>query len=273
MIAKKRLTGRESPAPELPHYFESPPTPARPPRMTKIPTNSITVIEGPSGLYDQVTLYRLHAYAPPKVFEGCGGLLSLCFNRLWHSPLDEKGIDTDAKPGNRVLRAKLVALAERASSGQRAAELDVRRAWRVVDWEVRVRAAALMDLAGWHEHASAFRALPPIVGEASLTGAGGILRRAYHHGDRESTKALRGAKPYRRDQTESARVSDGRTMKAFPACDVGRSLSYALQAVPEVHRLIGDPWWPYRGRTALALGLEAGGHARMCVDQIGRAHV
>ncbi|MFS8070110.1 MAG: hypothetical protein ACMG6S_27410, partial [Byssovorax sp.] len=68
------------------------------------------------------------------------------------------------------------------------------RGWMAVDWVVRVYMAAWMKRAGLAAHASALRALPPIVDMASLEASTEVMRAARAAWDAARNAALKAAR-------------------------------------------------------------------------------
>lgn len=244
----------------LPGWMSSPETPSAPERVEKIPEEQVSVVECDGRLFDRITLYRLHHYAPPASFRAAGGLLGAYLRNAWH-PVYVDGPDTDAKPENAEIRAHLAALGAEAAASPTSPALEQRRAWRVVDWEIRTYAAAHLELAGWGDYAAEFRTLPPITGPSLPRGAATVFRKAHRDTDRASTAALQGRRPYvKRGETAGDR------MRLASRGNPGVRLAGMLgDTVPRVASRVRGDVMP-RERTDMGRAVLAGAHARTCID-------
>jgi hypothetical protein len=264
---------KRSSGPELPDWMRSPPTPEHPEHMdaTEPPDDLRTVVEISGRLYDRITLYRWHDYTPPAVLDKAGAILATYLRREWSSYYGRgAGLDTDARPENRERRAELVTLATEAAAGRQSPALERLRAWRIIDWRIRMEAAAKLELAGWTDYAAAFRALPPITGPRALPrGAATLFRKAHRDTDKASTAALQGVRPYRRDLSKPAaeRYANERTRRL----DVGEHPAHALEqaareALPVLTKIVKADEVPSSERTDLGRALLASAYARMCIE-------
>lgn len=105
---------------------------------------------------------------------------------------------SDHLPNNRIRTRLLVPLLPTILNTRAAAEIMVRRSWMAVDWLVRVYTPAWLELAGLAAHASALRALTPIVDAASGEASKGVTRAARAAWDdarHAALKAIRRANP------------------------------------------------------------------------------
>jgi hypothetical protein len=258
---------------QLPDWMYSPPTPERakllePGPDGKPPADGTEVVRCGDALYDRIVLYRLHEYAPPAIFEKAGPIMSGYLRWQWGVTFPRVGRpSTDESPENRGRRAELLALAERCAAAGTSAVVERRRAWRLIDWKVRTKTAALLELAGWGEYAAAYRALPPIAGPTLPRGAASIFRAVERETDKASTAALKGRRPYKRDRA-SDRADHGRVARLWGADDRADRIGLAVRnAFPEIFRRhIRDDDVPQRERTDLGRALQAGGYARICID-------
>jgi hypothetical protein len=121
-------------------------------------------------------------------------------------------------PSDRTRTRLLVPLLPKILNTYATREILVRRAWMAVDWLVRVYTAAWLKRAGLAPHASALRALPPIVDVASGEASKEVTRAARAAWDaarHAALKAIRKANP--------AAVSDDSLNKAMRKAEaVGR---------------------------------------------------
>jgi hypothetical protein len=256
---------------QLPEWMYSPPTPERAERIEpgpdgKPPADGTLVVRCGDALYDRIVLYRLHEYTPPAIFEKAGPILTGYLRWQWGATFPRVGRpSTDERPENRVRRAEILALAERCAAAGTSAAIERRRAWRMIDWKVRTKAAALLDLAGWSEYASGFRALPPIVWPSLPRGAAALFRKAERETDKASSAALEGRHPYSRRRPNHH--DSGRTFKLDPD-SLSHPLSLAVKdAMPDMYRQhIRDDSVPSRERTDLGRAVLVSGYTRICID-------
>lgn len=231
---------------KLAHWLYSPPTPEKPERIQagangNPPADATAVVDCGGDLYDRIVLYRTHRHTlrSPRQLSP----MMEAFFALWW----EKH-ETDDRPENREVRAQILALAAEASGG---AEVDRRRAWRVIDFQVRENAPVVLDLAGFGAHADAYRRLPEIVGPKLPRAAVQTFRAAHRDTDRASTARVRTGGHDRRPW-----------MHAGLAWHLERA---ARLTVPGLEDMFEET---YRTKmTPLGLGLLAKGYARICVER------
>jgi hypothetical protein len=261
---------KTSPETQLPRWMRSPPTSEHPEHMdaTEAPEDLRTVVEISGRLYDRITLYRWHDYAPPAALDQAGPILSTYLRREWVSYYGGgQGNDTDARPENRERRAELVTLATEAAAGRQSPALERRRAWRIIDWRIRTEAAAKLDLAGWTDYGAAFRALPPITGPRALPrGAATLFRKAHRDTDKASTAALLGRRPYKRDRSRPIAEERANERTRRPENPAHALEHAAREALPALRRVVKADEVPPSERTDLGRALQAGAYARMCVE-------
>lgn len=252
---------------ELPAWMRSPPTPEKPEHVEPGPEDEpahvpTVVVECGGRLWDRMVVYEPHRYERPAVIDRAGPILSTYLREEWQPQDSIHGAGTDEDPENREIRASIVALATEASAGRQSPGIERRRAWRVVDWQVRTGAAAMLELAGWLDYAAAFRTLPAITGPELPRGAPALFREALRATNKASTDALRGVRPYRRDRSKVLAWNQERTRRLSPP-NPQYHLAWAVEEVfPSIRRAMReDRPTPPLGRATLA-----GAYARICID-------
>jgi hypothetical protein len=245
---------------ELPVWLRSPPTPTNPEHVEPGPDGApprppVAVVESGGCLWDRHACYAPHRYAL-AVPDEAGAVLITVLQMWWSRH------DTDERPQNAAVRQTIQQLAHAAAGSRLSRALERRRAWRLVDWDLRVATPAFLDLAGFGERADRIRALPPLRRPDLPPGATGVLRAASREADEASTAALEGRRPYRRRVGKA--TGEDRASSAHRCAWHGLpSLEYVAR---ELFPSIKEATRSYPKPTALSRGLEAGGHARICIE-------
>lgn len=253
----KRTTKKTLPDPA---WLHSPPTPEHPERLQgdKPPADRSTVVQvlGTGAMYDRITIYRWHSHTPPAL--DADELVRSFVAKWWET------CDTDKDLRNQQQRASIAVFAAEATRGGR--KLDRRRAWRIVDRRVRVDAPAILALAGFTGHAEAFRNLPEITGPKVPPASARVLRAAFRETDRASTAVV---ERHRGETfpTERALIRGGGWLDHL--------LELAAREVfPDVDATLTETF--HSKMTPIALGLQAAGYARICLEhnpRIGTAAI
>lgn len=230
---------------EFAAWLFSPPTPETPEPIEadaqgNPPADATTVVDCGGKLYDRIVLHRTHRHTL-LVPRRLSPMLEAFFALWWEKH------ETDDRPENREVRAQILALAAEADDG---AEADRRRAWRVIDWQVRENAPVVLELAGFGAHADAYRRLPEIVGPKLPREAVQAFRAAHRDTDRASSAVVRNGGQDRRPW-----------LHAGLAWHLERA---ARLTIPGLEGMLAET---YKTKmTPLALGLLAKGYARTCAE-------
>lgn len=246
MHAVRRASEILSPDNGMAGWLFSPPTPEKPGLVQpgadgRPPVDETTVVDCGGSLYDRIVLYRTHRHTlrtPRKL----SPMLEAFFALWWEKH------ETDERPENRETRALILDLAARADDD---AGADERRAWRVIDWQVRENAPVVLELAGFKEYAEAYRALPAITGPTLPRGAAQVFRAACRDTDRASSEIM-----------QRKRGQHGRPyIHAELAWHLERA---ARLTIPGLEDMLRETFKTQM--TPLGLGLLAASYARSCVE-------